>query len=75
MDYNELSLDIREFLSFSGGLGCDPELLSWDSVSLDDELLSLDSILLHDAKTFISLLCDVLDSPRRYHRSSSINCT
>jgi hypothetical protein len=52
INYNELNLYVREFRSFGGGLGWDPELLSLDSVS-------------YNAKIFASLLYDLLGSPRR----------
>ena len=50
IDHNEPSLDVREFLSFGGGLG------------LDGKLLSLDGVLSHNAKVLARLFCDLLGS-------------
>ena len=61
IDHNRPSLDVREFLSLGNEL---PPLgggLDWDP-----ELLSLDSVFSYDIKIFARLLCELLDSPRRF---------
>jgi hypothetical protein len=50
VDHNELSLNVREFLSFGGGLG------------LDSKPLSPDSVFSHSDKILARLFCDLLGS-------------
>jgi hypothetical protein len=60
IDHNELSLDVRDFLSLG-----DEFPLRGGGLSLDPESLSLDGVFSNDAKSLARLLCDLLGSPGR----------
>jgi hypothetical protein len=62
INYNNPSLDIREFLSLGS------EFPSLDNrLGLDSKLLSLDSIFSYNNKILVRLFCDLLGNFRKYY--------